>query len=655
MNRKERRAQGLKPASNQRRAVLAGITVTGLAFSSFGIVSPVMASGEGTYSYLCSDLDSLLDDLATNSGGTVFLEYTGTCLVHEHSIGPGLTAPIVINGPSSGTLTLNVASGSTQFIFDQATHDLTLSNLSITAEDSGTQLGTIVQAWAGAHITLDNVNIHDAYTTSGAIWVEGHLDISDSSFANLSSPYNSSAISTYVGYAPVITIANSTFTNNSGTAEDGAIGVNSPGILTVTDSTFSGNSLSNNATLGGAAITLHSGATGTVSSSTFENNTSAGLGGALYSEAGGTLTVADSEFNSNTAATSGGAIYSEGSLTASSSTFFANQATLGLGGAISMMYNPANVRNSTFVNNTANEAGALFAEGGQVSNSTFWNNINTTSGAGSGSIEVNGATMFANILATDNSTPVVGTSATDAGANLYTDSSFTSTTTGVGASKQVTLESLKLQALTLNTTAPVNTGTAKTVALGTGSSAIDYFTSTSPGISPNIMTQSGLESTTDERGVARPQNGKYDVGAYEVGAVNTPPTPKPTPKPTSQPSLFIGHKTILFHGNSSKLTAQAKRQLRALVVTAIAHKVHNVRLDGHTATLTKADPSGRKLRGRLAGARTRAVEKFLKSEFKKARYSVSITRVIKGAADPAKSNRTENGRKANRRVSITFQ
>ena len=648
MNRKQRRAQRLKPTSNQRRAVLAGMTVTGLAVSSFGVVSPAFAGGAPLDVTMtsCTNLDTNLDSLFS-MGGTLNLNFTGSCLVHEHSVAPNLTENVVINGPSSGTLTLNVASGANQFVFDQATHNLTLSNLAITAENSGTQLGAIVQAWAGVHTTLNNVDIHDAYTASGAIFVEGHLDVNDSSFANMSSPYNASVISTYAGYAPVITITNSHFTNNSATSEDGAISVNSPGILTVTNSTFTGNSLSNNTTYGGAAITLHSGTTGTISGSTFENNTSAGLGGAIFNESGGTLTVTDSEFNSNTAAAYGGAIYSEGSLTASSSTFFANQATLGLGGAISMMYNPANIRNSTFVNNTANEAGALFAEGGQVSNSTFWNNINTTSGAGSGAIEVNGATMFANILATDNTTPVVGTTATDAGANLFTDSSFTTTTTGVGASKQVTLGSLKLQALALNRTAPANTGTAKTVALGSGSSAIDYFTSTSPGISPNIMTQSGMESTIDERGVARPQNGKYDVGAYEVGAVDTPPTPKPTSQAT--------HKTILFHGDSAKLTTHAKAQLRALAQTMRTNGQHTITLDGHTATLTKADPSGRKLRGRIAGARTRAVEKYLKAQFKKAGYSVTITRVIKGAADPVKSNRTEKGRKANRRVYITIQ
>ncbi len=648
MNRKQRRAQRLKPNSNQRRAVLAGMTVTGLAVTSFGIGAPANAVGAPLDLTMtsCTNLDTNIDSLFS-TGGTLNLNFTGTCLVHEHSVSPNLNENIVINGPSSGTLTLSVASDANQFIFDQATHNLTLSKLSITVENSGTQLVALVQAWAGAHTTLNNVNVHDAYTTYGAIWVEGHLDVNDSSFENLSSPYNSSAINTFTGYSPVIAVTNSHFTNNSGTAEDGAISVNSPGILTVTDSTFTGNSLSNNSTYGGAAITLHSGTTGTISGSTFENNTSAGLGGAIFNESGGTLAVTDSEFNSNTAATYGGAIYSEGSLNASSSTFFANQATLGMGGAISMMYNPANIRNSTFVNNTANEAGALFAEGGQVSNSTFWNNINTTSGAGAGAIEVNGATMFANILATANSTPVVGTSATDAGANLYTDSSFAPTTTGAGASKQVTLDSLKLQALTLNRTAPANTGTAKTVALGSGSSAIDYFTSTSPGISPNIMTQSGLESTTDERGVTRPQNGKFDVGAYEVGAVNTPPTPKPTSQAT--------HKTILFHGDSAKLTTHAKAQLRALAETMRINGQHMITLNGHTATLTKADPSGRKLRGRIAAARTRAVEKYLKKQFKKAGYSVTITRVIKGAADPVKSNRTEKGRKANRRVYVTVQ
>ena len=73
-------------------------------------------------------------------------------------------------------------------------------------------------------------------------------------------------------------------------------------------------------------------------------------------------------------------------------------------------------------------------------------------------------------------------------------------------SKQVTITDLNLQTLALNQTGPENTGVTRTVALGDGSVAIDYytFTDTTPP-APSAVAVEGAWAlpATDQRGVDR--------------------------------------------------------------------------------------------------------------------------------------------------------
>jgi outer membrane protein OmpA-like peptidoglycan-associated protein len=57
----------------------------------------------------------------------------------------------------------------------------------------------------------------------------------------------------------------------------------------------------------------------------------------------------------------------------------------------------------------------------------------------------------------------------------------------------------------------------------------------------------------------------------------------------------------------------------------------------------------------LSKARAKSVEKYLKEQFKKSGYVVSFTIAPKGVANPVKSNKSENGRKLNRRVEIVIK
>lgn len=536
-----------------------------------------------------------------------------------------------IIGPTTGGLTLKVSDANSGAV--NTASRLSLSNIEFSVVTSSHTLNSFIFGATNSDLVLSNVSFHDADVSSGAIYVEGHINVADSKFFNLTSSSLASAIYMYPGASG--SVASTSFTNNSTTGSSwGAIGVDNA-TLTINNSQLSNNTNSSR----GGAITNFYGGNVSVNGSQFTSNVAQVEGGALYAGGGATITINHSEFDSNQATTgSGGAIYSEGSVTVQNSTFFNNQAPQNAGGAIFVPYGAADVDNSTFVNNHANSGAAMFSEGGIVSNSTFWNNSVVGSNSGAGSVSIPGGSFFANIFANSDSTPVMESGDTDLGANLYTDESFTKSTAGIGASKRVTLASLKLKTLALNKKSPANLGAVKTVGLDSGSAAIDYYTATSGGIAPSYNGASRLASK-DARGVSRPTKSGYDVGAFEFGLSAVAPA----------------RETILFSGDSAELSKHAKAQLRVLAAQIIANDMHSISLVGHTATLTKANPAGKALRDKLARARAREVSKYLAGEFKKHKYTVKISRVTKGATEPVKSNSTEAGRQANRRVDITVK
>lgn len=325
---------------------------------------------------------------------------------------------------------------------------------------------------------------------------------------------------------PSLNVSNTTFSNASVSAA-----IYAEGQLTVRDSSFTNLTATLNA--------IYAGSTTNVSDSTFDSNTSAASGGAINS--GGSLNVSGSSFNSNRALSGHGGAISSAQVTVNASTFFNNQADLGLGGAI--FANSVNVNNSTFVNNRASDTGAMFSFGGIVSNSTFWNNTGFPSRDTASSMAVINGDFFGNILANSDTSPVISNAVNDRGANLFTDSSFVSMTTGVGASRLVTLDDLKLSTLALNQTSPTNSGNTKTVAIGKGSIAEDYYPS-DPQLGRLVCLSTCNLAATDQRGVPRPSGGGYDVGSFEISE-SLDPSPSETPELTPSESPEVTYKETL--------------------------------------------------------------------------------------------------------------
>ena len=207
------------------------------------------------------------------------------------------------------------------------------------------------------------------------------------------------------GTGDILNLNALTIANGGGFGFGGAI-YNLGGTLTITDSTFSGNS----AGTGGAIYNqlYNDGGTLTITNSTFSGNTSE-YGGGIYNE-GATVSITASTFSGNSAANDGGGIYNDdaGLVTVTDSTFSANQSIFG--GGIINDHGTLSITNSTFSDNSTKIAGGGVDNFGgtvNVTDSTF--SGNTATGISSDKDGLGGGIWNDNVLTVTNSTFVGNT------------------------------------------------------------------------------------------------------------------------------------------------------------------------------------------------------------------------------------------------------
>jgi|GEM_PF-651193 len=422
------------------------------------------------------------------SGATItFLPYvTGTISLTKGDL--LITKNVTITGPGASTLTIDGTSNTNRIFEIQAAATIT-----------------------GLTISHGNTS---GITNGGGIYVNGGT----------------------------LTLINSVISNNGtsgSTVNGGGIYINSPGLNTFSSTTFSGNTA-----VSGGGVYVAAGNV-TIIGGAINGNTSLGSasvndgGGGLYMISPGTLTVTSGTFSGNKAKTGGGLYATAGTVNISGSVFGGNvttSSTLNEGGAGLKLYDASSnafpnvtVQSSTFLgNSSANYGGAVYALTGtlQMTNDTLSGNYaanggggifntfnaattlkyvtvasNTAGGLSAGVENYTGggpATLaFSNTILADNK---IGNTPSDCGDTLtsheYNLILAPTCTINGGTAHNITAADPEL--------APLDGNTPPTRPLQAGSPAIDAIP---------LANCGGV--STDERNKPRPQGSGCDIGAYE--------------------------------------------------------------------------------------------------------------------------------------------
>lgn len=274
MNRVQRRNANVYK-SNAHKAGLTFLTVAGVVSGTVGLGSPAHAA-----IFTSTDCSDLLSDmyLMQSQGGTLTADFAGNCNLAVDFI---FQQESTIIGPTNGDLNLKFLDSAAQGFAAEA--NFSISNVNFTRESPNVGINYFINGSTSQapypSVTVSNVTFSNAEVPA-AIYAEGNLTVSDSTFSNLTSYSGGVAIT---GYGAT-EITNSTFTNNKSVGQGQGGTINSFGALTVTNSTFD----SNESDFQGGAIYALGPSSKIINNSTFVGN-SADSGAAVFMSEGGLI------------------------------------------------------------------------------------------------------------------------------------------------------------------------------------------------------------------------------------------------------------------------------------------------------------------------------------------------------------------------------
>ena len=269
---------------------------------------------------------------------------------------------------------------------------------------------------------------------------------------------------------------------------------------------------------GGGIISQNSSVAVTVTNSTLSGN-SAINGGGIYSH--GSLTIVNSTIEKNSADWGGGVYYMDllnQTMLVSHSTFYSNTALSGVGGGI-YVSGRLMVDNSTFAHNTAGWNGGGIGNGSnstiEIRNSTIAHN--TTDADNNGTGDGGGISAFSTTVITITNTIIshnydLGGEAPDCAETnqLHNGGIYSEGYNLIGDTTGCNLDVQPTDLWAVNPLLGVFAdygGPTWTYLLQMGSPAINHI--------PAALCQ----AQTDQRGVARPQGGRCEIGAVEMEGI----------------------------------------------------------------------------------------------------------------------------------------
>jgi predicted outer membrane repeat protein len=433
-------------------------------------------------------------------------------------------------------LDANAASGADTIVFSGVSGTITLTTGQITVTDSLTITGP-----GASVLTITN-------PTDRALLIDdaGTVSISGLRFADVGSTTRAPGGAAIRSYGTNLTLSQMVFQNNATSSGGGALYFLSnteatPAVyntLSISDSTFSGNTTAPTGSRDGGALYIASGDV-TITRSVFSGNTCGNDGGAVY-QSDGALTVTDSVFTNNVAEY-GGAIarFAGGDITPSTtltgSTFSGNRATYDAtqdqGGGALFFYNQAvTIENSTFSGNTsAGSAGSAMQFYGGTNT---LRNVTISGNSGAVAVALRQSERGATSLVLLNT---VITNSTG-GADLGVDGTVTVTGTNslVTNLPGVTLGgSGNLTGVTPGISALANNGGLTVGATGFTTAIQTMLPTAGSQLINNGSNAAAGSLTTDQRGsgFARITDGTVDIGAAEFGSGVVVPQARSEPVP----------------------------------------------------------------------------------------------------------------------------
>jgi hypothetical protein len=320
------------------------------------------------------------------SGGAVFARDGGTVSVSGSTFENNNTTGIVLDG---GAITVD--SGflfveSSNFIGNTSTYvggaisldssTGVIFNTGFTSNTNTSSGGAVAGDW-NSDVTIYNSTFTANSANSGGAVVSRNsskLRITGSTFVANTTVFDGGAVQNEGG---VTTISNSTFSNNTATSAGAVNNDNVTGAkMYIFDSIFADNTAES---FGGGALN-NGGDALFVVNTTFTNNKAPDTdfgGGAIY-HFGGSATLMNVTITGSTTDAEGGAIYSSGdTLSITNSTISGNSATDG--GALATYTTNTTIHSSTFSDNIADNADAMFrGNGGAIVNQNVMTIVNST-------------------------------------------------------------------------------------------------------------------------------------------------------------------------------------------------------------------------------------------------------------------------------------